>query len=111
MDCLADFLDRGDARRPDLPRFGIALDLDDVAAPTEGAVGVAPVRFVVPVEPVGTGILLRDDQRSVLRQILAWRSSAELAADLRGAPLQDLSDDHARSRRDGRAAVRNASGV
>ena len=93
------------------PRVAIDLQLHDVAGPAVSAIGIAPVAGVVPRHAGWPFVLLRDDQRPVLAQILPRGEPAQARAHLLRAPLQDTADHHAGARGDGRPAVGHDAGV
>src|SRR5439155_13195171 len=71
----------------------------------------ALIAVVVPREATRPFVLLGDDERTVLPQILARREAAKPAPHLFGATLQDATNHHARPRCDCRTAVRHLAGV
>ena len=111
IDHAADLGHRGHPHGLHLVRVGIELDLDDVAAPGVGAVRVAAVGILVPLNLRRLDVLRRHDEIAVLPQVLARRQPAKTRLHLGGAALEQTADDHGGTRRHGGTAVWHLRGV
>ena len=111
MNRLANLGHDGHVSRRHLERHGVYLKLDDVAGPGVTAVGITGIALVVPHLSGWRLILRGHGQRTVTREVRGRRLVTEGLAHVTSTALEQLADNHAGARGDGRAAIGHPIGV